>query len=91
MMITDPLLDTKIEDVTSGLIPYFSSLLHGVSLSIKENALTNGNVFFAIETKILLMKGFLFFLLCPSHWLFDQRIILMRSRGNFTLTKPLHY
>jgi CBS domain-containing protein len=40
MMMNDPLLDTKIEDVASGLIPYYSNLLHEVSLSNKENALT---------------------------------------------------
>jgi integrase len=39
-MMNDPLLDTKIEDVASGLIPYYSNLLHEVSLSNKENALT---------------------------------------------------
>jgi hypothetical protein len=36
----DPLLDAKIEDIASGLIPYYSNVLHNVSLSNKENALT---------------------------------------------------
>ena len=38
--MNDLLLDTKIEDVTSGPMPYYSNLLHETSLSNKENALT---------------------------------------------------
>jgi hypothetical protein len=34
------MLDTKIEDAASGLIPYYSNLLRKVSLSNKDNALT---------------------------------------------------
>jgi hypothetical protein len=34
--MNDPLLDTKIEYVASGLIPHYSNLLHEVSLSNKE-------------------------------------------------------
>jgi hypothetical protein len=37
---SDPLLDRKIEDVASGLVPYYSNVLGKVSLSNKENALT---------------------------------------------------
>jgi integrase len=36
----DPLLDRKIEDVASGLVPYYSNILGKVALSNKENALT---------------------------------------------------
>ena len=36
----DPLLDRKIEDVASGLVPYYSNVLGRVALSNKENALT---------------------------------------------------
>jgi hypothetical protein len=36
----DPLLDKKIEDIGAGILPYYSILLHNLSLSNKENALT---------------------------------------------------
>src|SRR5919202_2917276 len=38
--VNDPLLDRKIEDVASGLVPYFSNVLHKVLLSNKDNGLT---------------------------------------------------
>ena len=38
--VNDPLLDRKIEDVASGLAPYYSKMLGKVALSNKENALT---------------------------------------------------
>jgi hypothetical protein len=37
--INDPLLNRKIDDVTAGIIPYYSSLIHKLSLSNKENSL----------------------------------------------------
>ncbi len=38
--VDDPLLDMKMEDVTSGLTPHFSNILRKVLLSNKENGLT---------------------------------------------------
>ena len=38
--MSDPLLDRKIEDAASGLVPYYSNALGTVALSNKENALT---------------------------------------------------
>jgi integrase len=38
--VNDPLLDRKIEDVASGLVPYFSNILRKVLLSNKDNGLT---------------------------------------------------
>jgi hypothetical protein len=37
---SDPLLASKIEDIVAGLLPYYSSLLHKLSLSNKGNVLT---------------------------------------------------
>jgi hypothetical protein len=58
MMMNDPLFDTKIEDVTSGLISYFSSLLHEVSLSNKENALTIISYINTMRTEVNLSDSY---------------------------------
>jgi hypothetical protein len=56
--MNDPLLDTKIEDVASGLIPYYSNLLHEVSLSNKENALTIISYINAMRTEANLSDNY---------------------------------
>ena len=57
-MMNDPLLDTKIEDVTSGLIPHYFNLLHEVSLSNKENALTIISYINAMRTEVNLSDNY---------------------------------
>jgi hypothetical protein len=57
-MINDPLLDTKIEDVTSGLIPHYFNLLHEVSLSNKENVLTIILYINAMRTEVNLSDNY---------------------------------
>jgi hypothetical protein len=42
--VSDPLLDRKIEDVASGLVPYYSNVRGKVALSNKENALTINHI-----------------------------------------------
>jgi integrase len=48
----DPLLDRKIEDIASGLLPHYSNLLHKMSLSSKENALTIISYINAMRTEV---------------------------------------
>jgi hypothetical protein len=54
----DPLLDRKIEDVASGLLPYYSNLLHKVSLSNKENVLTIISYINAMRTEVNLSDNY---------------------------------
>jgi transcription initiation factor TFIID subunit TAF12 len=56
--MNDPLLDTKIEYVASGLIPHYSNLLHEVSLSNKENALTIISYINAMRTEVNLSDNY---------------------------------
>jgi integrase len=59
IMMNDPLLDTKIEDGTSGLIRYYSNLLHKVSLSNKENALTIISYIITMRTETNLSDNYM--------------------------------
>jgi hypothetical protein len=54
----DPLLDRKIEDVAAGLTPYHSNLLHKLSLSNKENALTIISYINAMRTEVNLCDNY---------------------------------
>src|SRR5919197_339449 len=54
----DPLLDSKIEDVASGLIPYYSTVLHKVSLSNKENVLSIISYINAMRTEVNLSDSY---------------------------------
>jgi transcription initiation factor TFIID subunit TAF12 len=56
--MNDPLLETKIEYVASGLIPHYSNLLHEVSLSNKENALTIISYINAVRTEVNLSDNY---------------------------------
>jgi hypothetical protein len=56
--MNDPLLDTKIDYVASGLIPHYSNLLHEVSLSNKENALTIISYINAMRTEVNLSDNY---------------------------------
>lgn len=47
----NPLFDRKIEDIASGLIPYYSNLLYKVASLNEENALTIINYINAIRTE----------------------------------------
>jgi hypothetical protein len=51
----DLLLDRKIEDVASGLVPYYSNMLGNVALSNKENALTIISYIHVMRTKVNLI------------------------------------
>jgi hypothetical protein len=50
--LSDPLLDRRIDDVTAGLVQYYSSLIQKLSLSNKENALTIISYINAMRTEI---------------------------------------
>jgi len=54
----DPLLDRKIEDVASGLVPYYSNMLSKVALSNKENALTIISYINAMRTETNLSDNY---------------------------------
>jgi len=55
--VNDPLLDRKIEDVASGLVPYYSNVLGKVALSNKENALTIISYINAMRTEANLSEN----------------------------------
>jgi hypothetical protein len=54
----DPLLDRKVEDVASGLVPYYSNMLGNVALSNKENALTIISYIHVMRTEAIFSNYF---------------------------------
>jgi hypothetical protein len=56
--VNDPLLDRKIEDVASGLVPYYSNVLGKVALSNKENGLTIISYINAMRTEANLSDNY---------------------------------
>ena len=56
--VNDPLLDRKIEEVVSGLFPYYSNVLGKVALSNKENALTIISYINAMRTEANLSDNY---------------------------------
>lgn len=57
-MSDDPLLDRKVEDVASGLVPYYSNMLGNVTLSNKENALTIISYIHVTRTEVNLSDNY---------------------------------
>ena len=57
-MSDDPLLDRKVEDVASGLVPYYSNMLGNVALSNKENALTIISYIHVMRTEVNLSDNY---------------------------------
>ena len=54
----DPLLDRRIEEAASGLVPYYSNVLGKVALSNKENALTIISYINAMRTEVNLSDSY---------------------------------
>jgi integrase len=55
---SDPLLDRRIQDTASGLVPYYSNVLGKVALSNKENALTIISYINAMRTEVNLSDSY---------------------------------
>jgi integrase/recombinase XerD len=84
--LNDPLLDRKIEDVTSGLLPYYSNVLFKVSSSNKENTLTIISYINAMRTEVNLSDNYrkdLILLLSTFSTYFENKLLFKQiTRDN---------